>query len=53
MRRNQRRRPQAPRVTLANAVLASGQRLRSGESANWATFLVAFAAKRAAEARRS
>ena len=46
MKKQQRRRPQAPRVTLASAVLAKGQVLRAGESANWATFLVAFAAAR-------
>ena len=48
-----RRKPKAPRVTLAHAVLATGQRLRAGEHADWATFLVSFSAKRAAEAARS
>ena len=43
---NSHRRFRTPRVTLADAVLASGQRLRAGEAAGWATFLVAFAAQR-------
>jgi hypothetical protein len=42
------RKPQPPRVTLAAAVVANGQRLRAGETANWATFLVAFSAARRA-----
>lgn len=46
MKRQQRRRPQAPRVRFADAVKAHGQTLRAGESANWATFLVAFSAAR-------
>ncbi len=38
--------PRPPMVTLADRVVAHGQRLRQGESANWCTFLVAFSATR-------
>ena len=48
--RNRRpRKPVAPPVTLAQRLVAAGgQRLRQGESASWATFLVAFRAQRQA-----
>ena len=42
---HQQRRPDPPRVTLADAVMTSGQRLRQGEAANWCTFLVSLRAQ--------